>query len=153
MVTLSSFFNSASSCLQYGQLGSEKTANWRLPLPCIVFTASCNGNFFQCLEGDEAQVNQLYEKLLRDPRHKDLKILLREPIERVSFGDWEMKFALVDEKVRGLLRDPLGAAVQLDGTEGERRGAGVDEDRHAAGEWRTELVGLAKRRRRIQIRR
>lgn len=64
-----------------------------------------NGNFFQCLEGDEAQVNQLYEKLLRDPRHKDLKILLREPIERVSFGDWEMKFALVDEKVRGLLRE------------------------------------------------
>lgn len=64
-----------------------------------------NGNFFQCLEGDEAQVNQLYEKLLRDPRHKDLKILLRESIERVSFGDWEMKFALVDEKVRGLLRE------------------------------------------------
>jgi hypothetical protein len=64
-----------------------------------------NGNFFQCLEGSEQDINTLYEKLLRDPRHKDLKILLREPIERVSFGDWEMKFALVDEKVRGLLRE------------------------------------------------
>lgn len=64
-----------------------------------------NGNFFQCLEGSEQDINTLYEKLLKDPRHSAVKVLLREPIERITFGDWEMKFALVDEKVRGLLRE------------------------------------------------
>ena len=64
-----------------------------------------NGNFFQCLEGSEQDINTLYEKLLKDPRHSAVKVLLREPIEKITFGDWEMKFALVDEKVRGLLRE------------------------------------------------
>ena len=48
-----------------------------------------NGNFFQCLEGSEQDINTLYEKLLKDPRHSAVKVLLREPIEKITFGDWE----------------------------------------------------------------
>ena len=38
------------------------------------------GCFFQCLEGETATIEALYAKLLKDPRHKDLKVLVRKSI-------------------------------------------------------------------------
>ena len=45
MVTLSTPLSVVSSCLQYGQFGSENTAILRLPLPFTTFTAFSNGSF------------------------------------------------------------------------------------------------------------
>lgn len=63
-----------------------------------------NGCFFQCLEGSKKDIDALYAKLLRDSRHKDLKILVSEPIEKSGFSSWEMKFAAIDHEVRNFLR-------------------------------------------------
>lgn len=64
-----------------------------------------DGCFFQCLEGDAAEVERLYAALLRDPRHTDLKVLVRQPIERTSFSSWAMKYVPLDAEMKGLLRE------------------------------------------------
>lgn len=63
-----------------------------------------NGCFFQCLEGNSDDIDQLLESLRRDPRHRDLEILSRESIDYLSFMDWNMKYVSVDQKVQDLLK-------------------------------------------------
>ena len=62
-----------------------------------------DGNFFQCLEGEEAAVDALYEKLLKDPRHKDIKLLSRNQINQLSFPDWAMKYVKLENEMKRLL--------------------------------------------------
>lgn len=54
--------------------------------------------FFQILEGEEATVNQLVEKIGRDPRHRDVTILSAETgCEERLFSDWNMKAVTLNE--------------------------------------------------------
>lgn len=46
--------------------------------------------YLQLLEGPKAAVNAAVERIERDDRHVDLKILLSEPISTRLFGDWAM---------------------------------------------------------------
>jgi Sensors of blue-light using FAD len=62
-----------------------------------------DGCFFQCLEGRTADVERLYAALLQDPRHTDLKVLRRRPIERTSFATWAMKYVPLDAPMKALL--------------------------------------------------
>lgn len=64
-----------------------------------------DGCFFQCLEGETSKVQTLYKTLLKDSRHKDLKILASEPIKRLSFPDWSMKYVPVDQHMQKLLEE------------------------------------------------
>lgn len=64
-----------------------------------------DGVFFQCLEGEEDAVNSLLEKLAADPRHRDLKVISKKYIDKLSFGDWAMKFAPLDEQITNFLKD------------------------------------------------
>lgn len=64
-----------------------------------------NGCFFQCLEGPQHAIDKLYSKLLRDPRHADLKILSTVKIDSIGFSSWEMKFATIDREIRTFLRN------------------------------------------------
>ncbi|MES2826472.1 MAG: BLUF domain-containing protein [Pseudomonadota bacterium] len=64
-----------------------------------------DGVFFQCLEGEEAAVNTLLTKLEADSRHKDLKVISRKYIDQLSFGDWAMKFAPLDEQIQQFLKE------------------------------------------------
>jgi hypothetical protein len=50
------------------------------------------GNFLQVLEGDEREVDELYERIARDPRHTHLLRLERVPVDRREFADWDMGF-------------------------------------------------------------
>lgn len=63
-----------------------------------------DGCFFQCLEGRADEVDRLYAALLQDPRHTDLKVLARRPIERTSFSTWSMKYVPLDAPMKALLR-------------------------------------------------
>jgi hypothetical protein len=49
-------------------------------------------NFAQVLEGSRTQVERLYETLNHDPRHKDLLLLLSEPLAARQFPDWWMAY-------------------------------------------------------------
>ena len=63
-----------------------------------------NGCFFQCLEGAAEAVDTLYETLLKDTRHKDLKILSRKPIDALSFSNWSMKHVPLEDEMTKLLK-------------------------------------------------
>ena len=67
----------------------------------LVFADGC---FFQCLEGDAAVVEPLYEHLHGDPRHDDVKLLLKRPVDRRLFRLWAMKYITVDKAVRSVLK-------------------------------------------------
>lgn len=49
-------------------------------------------SFLQILEGDADVLDSLYKKIADDPRHTRQVLLLREPIESRSFGDWTMGY-------------------------------------------------------------
>ncbi|WP_034280624.1 BLUF domain-containing protein [Alkanindiges illinoisensis] len=63
-----------------------------------------NGYFFQCLEGTKQHIDALYAKLEKDERHTELKVLSLEPIEKVTFSSWEMKYAAIDQEVPSFLK-------------------------------------------------
>lgn len=66
----------------------------------LYFGNSC---FFQCLEGPAEKVDALYKKLHLDPRHKDLKLLSRQRIQKPAFEKWDMKYVKVDEAINAFL--------------------------------------------------
>src|SRR5271165_4380396 len=51
-----------------------------------------NGHFLQVLEGPEERLGRLVEKLKRDPRHRNIRILLDGSIPARAFGTWSMAF-------------------------------------------------------------
>ncbi len=51
------------------------------------------GSFLQVLEGPEEHIAIIYRSIERDPRHRDLRLLRREQIDRREFEDWSMGFA------------------------------------------------------------
>ena len=63
-----------------------------------------DGCFFQCLEGSAQAVDTLYETLLSDTRHKDLKILSRHAINALSFSNWSMKHVPLEDEMTKMLK-------------------------------------------------
>ena len=56
---------------------------------CLVF----NRKFFmQALEGSRAQVNDIYNSICRDRRHKELELLYYDYVDQREFGDWDMYY-------------------------------------------------------------
>lgn len=57
-------------------------------------------NFLQYLEGDEAEVSDLYAKIARDKRHTDCKILLqgRNGVDHRHFEGWNMGMKILTEQ-------------------------------------------------------
>ena len=51
-----------------------------------------NGEFIQALEGDKILVENLFEKISNDPRHKEILVLSRKEIPERVFESWSMGF-------------------------------------------------------------
>ncbi|MEK6154107.1 BLUF domain-containing protein [Flavobacteriaceae bacterium 3-367] len=51
-----------------------------------------DGVFIQYLEGNQLKVLTLFDKINKDPRHKDLILLSHGYIEKREFKKWEMAF-------------------------------------------------------------
>jgi hypothetical protein len=47
-------------------------------------------NFVQWLEGPVNRIEPLYKRIARDPRHANLRLLLREPTQSRRFQRWSM---------------------------------------------------------------
>ncbi|HET6431033.1 BLUF domain-containing protein [Dyella sp.] len=62
-----------------------------------------DGCFFQCLEGPQAEIDTLYGQLMKDARHRDLKVLRRQFITGTSFAGWSMKYVPAASDVQTLL--------------------------------------------------
>ena len=57
------------------------------------------GVFIQVLEGDEPVVGALYDRISRDPRHKNVAVFRRGPIQARQFAAWSMGFVELDATV------------------------------------------------------
>ncbi len=51
-----------------------------------------NGIFIQLIEGGQKEVQQLYQAIRKDNRHKEAIVLKEGPIENRYFTDWSMGF-------------------------------------------------------------
>lgn len=52
-----------------------------------------DGWFAQVLEGPQLAVEELFEQIVRDRRHDDIRVLYLREIDKRSFGSWSMAFA------------------------------------------------------------
>lgn len=51
------------------------------------------GSFFQVLEGAPDAVDGLFEAIRRDARHRQLTVIIREPVAARTFSEWTMGYA------------------------------------------------------------
>lgn len=56
-----------------------------------------DGNIIQFLEGEEATVDAVYDRIARDSRHKGILPLVRRKIDRRDFGSWSMGFKDIED--------------------------------------------------------
>ena len=71
-------------------LQTAKTANTEKDITGIL---CFNNNYFlQCLEGGRKNINTLYQKILKDPRHNDIVLLHYDEITQRAFADWSMGY-------------------------------------------------------------
>ncbi len=60
----------------------------------------CEGYFFQCLEGPKCHVDELFNRIHRDPKHENITVLLASYINFKYFGRWSMKFVEGDKVIK-----------------------------------------------------
>ena len=69
-------------------LRQSKTHN---PTIGVTGVLCCSGGIFlQVLEGGRSAVNRLYNRIVADPRHTDVELLLYEEIGERRFAGWSM---------------------------------------------------------------
>ena len=63
------------------------------------------GSFFQVLEGEEQKIDELMVALENDQRHRQITVIIREPIAERSFCDWSMGYADISAIEAGQITD------------------------------------------------
>ena len=56
----------------------------------------CGGNFIQALEGTQAALDAVLQRIRASRRHGGLITLYHEPIAQREFGDWNMAFRQIE---------------------------------------------------------
>lgn len=64
-----------------------------------------NNTFYQCIEGPKSKIDQLYEMLLKDKRHKQIKQLSYHDISVGRFDAWQMKYVLLNDEIKEFFND------------------------------------------------
>jgi hypothetical protein len=52
----------------------------------------CDGNFMQCIEGEEGAVVETFGRIRASTSHYQINELMNQPIVEREFGDWAMGF-------------------------------------------------------------
>lgn len=63
-----------------------------------------NDYFLQCLEGERDAVNNVFSKIVKDPRHTKVTIFCFEEIDNREFSEWNMKLVLLTKAKENLIR-------------------------------------------------
>ena len=58
-----------------------------------------HGYYFQCLQGTFTSLMTLYDKILQDNRHSEIKLIQHKSIEKKSFEEWSMKYVQPDTQL------------------------------------------------------
>lgn len=102
------------------------------------------GSFFQVLEGPAEPVGELFAHIARDPRHRQVIEIIREPLARRAFGEWSMGYvsARPPEVLASLGgNDFFGAGSCLEGLDAGRAKKLLTV--FARGRWRSQPHGAA----------
>jgi class 3 adenylate cyclase len=100
---------SATEIEAIGTVSSQNNAQLDITGLLVFFT----GLFFQIIEGDDAQVDALYEKIIKDARHIDIVCLKAEyDIEERLFPTWSMKTINLDNSDNDELTRPIRILFQ-----------------------------------------
>jgi hypothetical protein len=51
-----------------------------------------DGNFLQVIEGEPQAVQETFERIRKDPRHRNVTVLLEEPLSEQHFSQWSMGY-------------------------------------------------------------
>lgn len=51
-----------------------------------------DGNFMQVIEGEESKINETYERICEDTRHRNIILVNQETIAEREFESWSMSF-------------------------------------------------------------
>lgn len=70
-----------------------------------------NGTFLQVIEGEDAVIDGLVDRLGRDSRHADVRILSRRAVPERQYSDWSMGFEQVSEGALGAVEGLRGFGV------------------------------------------
>lgn len=57
-----------------------------------------DGRFMQLLEGPAWSVDDRFDVISKDPRHRDVKSLIREDIDGRRFDGWSMAYRALDDR-------------------------------------------------------
>lgn len=68
-----------------------------------------SGRYAQILEGSRANVDVLMDYIRRDPRHRDIRVVLIEELEARRFANWSMAHVPPSQALDTLLADLEGA--------------------------------------------
>jgi len=75
--------------------------------------------FFQIIEGAQSAIDDLLERLLRDPRHTSLEVIDQRFVTARSFPDWSMELVQVKaghiearDEVVSILPDTVGSEIR-----------------------------------------
>ena len=72
---------------------SSKRNNDKLSITGILVLH--NNIFFQILEGEETVVNTLYQKIKKDPRHKNINEVLNFSIKEKTFNEFGVGYSII----------------------------------------------------------
>lgn len=70
----------------------ESSARHNAPQHVTGMLLYAGGSFLQVLEGEETAVDETMSRIENDPRHTDIYLIEREPIDKRSFAQWSMGF-------------------------------------------------------------
>ena len=71
-----------------------------------------NNRFGQVIEGPRTQIEDLWEKIQKDTRHKNIRLIESKPIENRSFSKWTMVFQGSEEVAKNLPEVAVAVAVE-----------------------------------------
>ena len=71
-----------------------------------------NNRFGQVIEGPTTQIEDLWEKIQKDTRHKNIRLIESKPIERRSFSKWTMVFQGSEEIAKNLSEVAVAVALE-----------------------------------------
>ena len=58
-----------------------------------------HGYYFQCIQCSFTSLMTLYDKILEDNRHSEIKLVQHKSIQNKSFEEWSMKYVQPDTKL------------------------------------------------------
>ena len=88
------YTSSANTIIDHNCLKNilDECIAWNLPHQISGLLIYHEGTFLQVIEGESEDVNEIFNKIRRDPRHKDVTLLMDEEIHEREFGKWGMAF-------------------------------------------------------------